>query len=100
MSILFAVRIFADLCLYAALAGSVGGMNQQTVALWIPAAICALAAGLGCLLRQRSVRIAALLSEKAFSFSVKQYLGIHRRLFEGIYPHAGKVREYNISKRE
>lgn len=49
---------------------------------------------------QVSVRIAALLSEKAFSFSVIQYLGIHRRLFEGIYPHSGKVREYNISKRE
>ena len=49
---------------------------------------------------QVSVRIVALLSEKAFSFSVTQYLGIHRRLFEGIYPHAGKVRDYNISKPE
>lgn len=49
---------------------------------------------------QVSARIAALLSENAFSFSVMQYLGIHRRLFEGIYPHAGEVRDYNISKRE
>ena len=47
-----------------------------------------------------SVRIAALLAENAFSFSVMQYLGIHRRLFEGIDPHAGQVRDYNISKRE
>ena len=49
---------------------------------------------------QVSARIATLLAENAFSFSVMQYLGIHRRLFEGIYPHAGKVRDYNISKRE
>ena len=47
-----------------------------------------------------SVRIAAILSERAFTFSVPQYIGIHRRLFEGIYPHAGKVRDYNISKKE
>lgn len=47
-----------------------------------------------------SARIAAILSEKAFSFSVPQYIGIHKRLFEGIYSHAGKVRDYNISKKE
>lgn len=49
---------------------------------------------------QVSARIAMLLAENAFSFSVVQYLGIHRRLFAGIYPHAGKVRDYNISRRE
>ena len=49
---------------------------------------------------QVSARIAALLAENAFSFSTVQYLGIHRRLFEGIYPQAGRVRDYNISKRE
>ena len=49
---------------------------------------------------QVSARIAMLLAENACSFSVVQYLGIHRRLFAGIYPHAGKVRDYNISKRE
>ena len=47
-----------------------------------------------------SARIAVILSEKAFTFSVPQYIGIHRRLFQGIYPHAGKVRDYNISKKE
>ena len=47
-----------------------------------------------------SARIAAILSEKAFTFSVPQYIGIHKRLFEGIYSHAGKVRDYNISKKE
>ena len=47
-----------------------------------------------------SVRIAAILSERAFTFSVSQYIGIHRRLFEGIYSHAGIIRDYNISKKE
>ncbi len=47
-----------------------------------------------------SVRIAAILSENAFTFSVPQYIGIHKRLFEGIYSHAGKIRDYNISKKE
>ncbi len=47
-----------------------------------------------------SARIAALLSDRSFTFSVPQYIGIHRRLFEGVYSHAGKVRDYNISKKE
>ncbi len=47
-----------------------------------------------------SARIAKILSENAFSFSVPQYIGIHRRLFEGIYSHAGRIRDYNISKKE
>lgn len=47
-----------------------------------------------------SARIAVILSENAFTFSVPQYIGIHRRLFEGIYSHVGKIRDYNISKKE
>ena len=47
-----------------------------------------------------SVRIAALLSENAFSFTPHEYLSIHRRLFSGIYSHAGQIRDYNISKKE
>ena len=47
-----------------------------------------------------SARIAALLSEKAFSFTPNEYLSIHRKLFIGIYPHAGHIRDYNITKRE
>jgi len=47
-----------------------------------------------------SARIAAILSENAFTFSVPQYVGIHKRLFEGIYSHAGMIRDYNISKKE
>jgi fido (protein-threonine AMPylation protein)/ribosomal protein S25 len=47
-----------------------------------------------------SVRIAALLSERAFSFTPNEYLSIHRKLFHGIYSHAGCIRDYNITKRE
>lgn len=47
-----------------------------------------------------SVRIAALLSERAFSFTPNEYLSIHRKLFTGIYTHAGCVRNYNITKKE
>ena len=45
-------------------------------------------------------RIAQLLSETAFSFTPQEYISIHRKLFEGIYLHAGKIREYNITKKE
>lgn len=47
-----------------------------------------------------SARIAALLSEKAFSFYSNEYLSIHRKLFTGIYSHAGRIRNYNITKKE
>ena len=47
-----------------------------------------------------SVRIAKILSEKAFSFTPNEYITIHRKLFTGIYKHAGKIRDYNITKKE
>lgn len=47
-----------------------------------------------------SVRIAAILSEKSFSFAPSEYIGIHKKLFDGIYKHAGKIRDYNITKKE
>ena len=47
-----------------------------------------------------SVRIAELLSEQAFSFTPNEYISIHRKLFTGIYPHAGRIRDYNITKKE
>ena len=47
-----------------------------------------------------SSRIAEILSEMAFSFSPNEYIAIHRRLFSGIYKHAGMIRDYNISKKE
>ena len=47
-----------------------------------------------------SQRIAKLLSDKAFVFSPAQYISIHKELFKGIYSHAGKIRDYNITKKE
>ncbi len=47
-----------------------------------------------------AVRIAQIISEDTFTFTVGQLLAIHKRLFEGIYGHAGKLRDYNFSKRE
>ena len=47
-----------------------------------------------------SARIAKFLSDKSFIFSTTQYISIHRELFTGIYSHAGKIRDYNISKKE
>ena len=47
-----------------------------------------------------SSRIAAILGEKTFQFSPAMYKEIHRRLFTGVFDHAGQIRPYNITKRE
>ena len=47
-----------------------------------------------------SARVAEILSEQTFTFSPIEYLAIHRRLFQGVYNHAGKIRDYNITKQE
>lgn len=47
-----------------------------------------------------SVRIAELLSEKTFHFSPAELQNIHRRLFTGVFDHAGTFRDYNITKKE
>ena len=47
-----------------------------------------------------SARIAEILSEQTFTFSPAGYLSIHRRLFTGIYKFAGRIRDYNITKKE
>lgn len=47
-----------------------------------------------------SVRIVKVLSETGFSFTPNEYISIHKKLFTGIYRHAGKIRDYNITKKE
>jgi len=47
-----------------------------------------------------SVRIAQIISENSFVFSPVELMTIHKRLFEGIYSHAGRIRDYNITKDE
>lgn len=47
-----------------------------------------------------SQRIAEILAEPAFSFAPSELISIHRRLFMGIFKHAGQLRDYNITKNE
>jgi len=47
-----------------------------------------------------SARITEILNEQTFTMSPAEYLTIHRRLFQDIYSCAGKVRDYNITKKE
>ncbi|MDY3330776.1 MAG: Fic family protein [Pelistega sp.] len=47
-----------------------------------------------------SIRIAEILGEQTFNLSPAEYLSIHRRLFQDIYPFAGHIRDYNITKKE
>ena len=47
-----------------------------------------------------SARITEILTENTFTFSPIEYLAIHRHLFEGIFSHAGQIRDYNITKNE
>ena len=37
---------------------------------------------------------------RPFQFSPAEWLSIHRRLFEGVFRHAGQIRQYNITKKE
>lgn len=47
-----------------------------------------------------SSRIAQILSEKSFNFSPSYLIALHGRLFSGIFKFAGKIRDYDISKKE
>ncbi len=47
-----------------------------------------------------SARMAEILNEKTFAFSPAEYLTIHRRLFQDVFAQAGKIRNYNITKKE
>lgn len=47
-----------------------------------------------------SSHIAKILGEQSFSFSVVGITSIHRRLFEGVFKFAGKIRDYDITKKE
>ena len=47
-----------------------------------------------------SANITKILSAKTFDFSTNGLVSLHRRIFEGVFKHAGKVRDYNITKKE
>ena len=47
-----------------------------------------------------ATRIMAVLAENAFSFIPEEYARLHRKLFSGVFSHAGQYRTVNISKKE
>ena len=47
-----------------------------------------------------SGNISKLLQTDAFTYSVGGFAAIHKAIFEGVFKHAGKFREYDISKKE
>ena len=47
-----------------------------------------------------SARIVKILRDKTFDFSPAYYIHIHKKIFEGVFKFAGKIRTYNITKKE
>ena len=47
-----------------------------------------------------SSRIAQILSEPSFNFSPSYLIAVHKRLFDGIFKFAGRIRDYDITKSE
>ena len=47
-----------------------------------------------------SANIAKILSSQTLDFSAGGYISVHRRVFDGVFKHAGKLRDYDITKRE
>ena len=47
-----------------------------------------------------SSNIAKLLQTDAFTYSVAGFAALHRAIFEGVFKHAGRFRDYDISKKE
>ena len=47
-----------------------------------------------------SANITKILASKTFAFNTNGYVSLHRRIFEGVFKHAGEIRQYDISKKE
>lgn len=47
-----------------------------------------------------SANIAKILGEQSFAFSIIGFTSIHRRIFDGVFKFAGKIRDYDITKKE
>ena len=47
-----------------------------------------------------AIRIAKILSDDSFTFTVGQLISIHKQLFDDVFSHAGKIRTYNFIKKE
>lgn len=47
-----------------------------------------------------SANIKKILSSRTLAFNTNGFISIHRRIFDGVFCHAGEIRNYNISKKE
>ena len=47
-----------------------------------------------------AANIKKILSTKTLAFNANGYIATHRRIFEGIFKHAGQLRTYDITKKE
>lgn len=47
-----------------------------------------------------SANIMELLSHRTLAFSIVGITGTHAAIFDGVFKHAGRIRDYNISKKE
>jgi len=47
-----------------------------------------------------SANIARILASQTLAFSTNGLIALHRRIFEGIFPHAGQIRKFDITKKE
>lgn len=47
-----------------------------------------------------AANIKRILSTRTLAFNTNGYISIHRRIFEGVFKHAGELRKYDITKKE
>lgn len=47
-----------------------------------------------------SANITKILSSASLDFSAQGIIALHRRIFEGVFKHAGKIRDFDITKKE
>ena len=47
-----------------------------------------------------AARINEVIGDDGFNFSPSYLIGLHGLIFEGVFPHAGSIREVNLRKRE
>lgn len=47
-----------------------------------------------------AINIKRILSTKTLAFNTNGYIATHRRIFEGVFKHAGELRKYDITKKE
>ncbi len=47
-----------------------------------------------------AANIGKILSVRTLNFSTAGYISLHKRIFEGVFKHAGRIRDYDITKKE